>query len=1019
MADAFSVAASGLALIQLSAKVCELCYYYYDAVKGSQQDFKKLGDEIKSIHQQLEEIRILAAGDDESNPQYPSLLEWTKNESLKDYKAALEELKERLDVPGWRKSSRKLLWPFRKPKMECYLSLVEEQRLKLQLLLTTATTKTVTKVLRKLDERELQKVRKWLNVVDPGANFSSALALREPGTGSWLLRGHEYIDWKEGRGGVLWLHGIPGCGKSVLSATAIEDVKNLCDTNDDYALAYFYFTFSDSEKQNLLNMLLSIVGQLLEGISDRGFPDEVMNLYQNSKEIGKSTDIKALKYAFSQMIRLSKRTFIIFDALDEFARDTREGLLSWIRELTVDHSAGSLSILVTSRPEADIVRSLEPLATFAISLQSETINPDIRAFIQNSLDYKDSFKKFTEEIKGEIEDTLIAHSQGMFRWVVCLLRTLEDCIAPKDVRAALKKLPKDLDSVYSRILEGIPEAQREYMQRVMHWLTFSAEPLTLGQLAEAAQIEYVVDKYGEDSEPLFDNKSLVSICPSLICFEDSRDDKSHPRESCRLRLAHFSVKEYLISDRASQGPSAYYHISEDKANLLMGHACLSRILRHSEQGTIRGNRVEETSFLYHSARYWFVYFRSIEVTAPLPLSNAALKVLKLGRGWLDIYDPDRPWRREFQDSGDYPPAIYYSSLINLVMACELLVNRREDVVTLNYQGGCYGNALQAAATQGNESVVRLLLENGAEVNAQGGRYGNALQAAVTQGNESVVRLLLERGAQVNAQGGHYGNALQAAVTQGNEPVVQVLLKCGAEVNAPSAEYGDPLQAAAFQGNESVVRLLLEHGAEADIQGGHYGNALQAAAYRGNESVIQLLLECGAEVNAQGGRYDNALQAAAYRGNGSVVQLLLERGAEPNIQGGYFGNALQVAAADGNVSVVQLLLERGAEVNSQGGHYGNALQAAAVRGNEPVVRLLLEHGADVNAPGGYYVNAIQAAARGGNEPVVRLLLERGAEVNAHGGDYCNALKAAKTLRHESMARLLLTHGAYPNAMTSTT
>jgi ankyrin repeat protein len=58
--------------------------------------------------------------------------------------------------------------------------------------------------------------------------------------------------------------------------------------------------------------------------------------------------------------------------------------------------------------------------------------------------------------------------------------------------------------------------------------------------------------------------------------------------------------------------------------------------------------------------------------------------------------------------------------------------------------------------------VTLLLEKGADVNAQGGHYGNALQAAANGGHDSVVTLLLEKGADVNAQGGHYGNALQAA-----------------------------------------------------------------------------------------------------------------------------------------------------------------------------------------------------------------------------------------------------------------
>jgi ankyrin repeat protein len=65
-------------------------------------------------------------------------------------------------------------------------------------------------------------------------------------------------------------------------------------------------------------------------------------------------------------------------------------------------------------------------------------------------------------------------------------------------------------------------------------------------------------------------------------------------------------------------------------------------------------------------------------------------------------------------------------------------------------------------TKAMKTIVKLLLENGAEVNAKGGLYGNALQAASYGGNEAIVKLLLENGAEVNAEGGEYGNALQAA-----------------------------------------------------------------------------------------------------------------------------------------------------------------------------------------------------------------------------------------------------------------
>jgi ankyrin repeat protein len=93
---------------------------------------------------------------------------------------------------------------------------------------------------------------------------------------------------------------------------------------------------------------------------------------------------------------------------------------------------------------------------------------------------------------------------------------------------------------------------------------------------------------------------------------------------------------------------------------------------------------------------------------------------------------------------------------------------------INFQGGYYGNALQAASHHGHQEVVELLLENGAEINGQGGYFGNALQAAAYQGHQEVVKLLLGKGANVNAQGGEYKNSLHAASIQDHKEIVELL-----------------------------------------------------------------------------------------------------------------------------------------------------------------------------------------------------------------------------------------------------
>jgi ankyrin repeat protein len=108
---------------------------------------------------------------------------------------------------------------------------------------------------------------------------------------------------------------------------------------------------------------------------------------------------------------------------------------------------------------------------------------------------------------------------------------------------------------------------------------------------------------------------------------------------------------------------------------------------------------------------------------------------------------------------------------------------------VNAQGGDYGNALQAACSEGHLEVAKVLLAKDADVNAQGGKYGNALQAACYGGHLEVVTKLLNKGADVNARGGEHSNALHAARASGNHGVIDLVM---ARVQSVSLEENDDI-----------------------------------------------------------------------------------------------------------------------------------------------------------------------------------------------------------------------------------
>ena len=589
--------------------------------------------------------------------------------------------------------------------------------------------------------------------------------------------------------------------------------------------------------------------------------------------------------------------------------------------------------------------------------------------------------------------------------MACQLDSLRDCFNLSHVRQALESLPRTLDDTYARILCNIDLRYSHYNRhtlKMFQWLTFSFRPLKLEELAEIVAIDV-------DETPRFDPerrwpepREILMLCSSLITLtnasgegsgsapdEQSQDMNANSKanihdsedSSIYVRLAHFSVKEYLVSNRIQHGAAPHYSIRDIESHGVLAADCLAYLLQFDEPGSLTLDTLRLSPLANYAAEFWTYHAKRAERG---PIKSATLLTFELfvadGEAylnWTRIFSPDLHREDLIRGLEDLAPSLYYASTAGLFEPTKMLIKRGMNV---NAGGGFHGSALQAASHWGHVDVVQLLLDSGADVNAGGGYWGGALQAASWDGNENVVKLLLDKGADVNAVGGTEGSALQLASEKGNERVVKLLLDKGADVNAGSV---GALLAASEKGNENVVKLLLDRGADVNAVGRFQGSLLQAASEKGYERVAKLLLDNGADANAVSGGSGSALQAASQHGHENVVKMLLDRGADVNAVGGYWGGALQVASWSGNEIVVKLLLDRGADVNAVGGYWGGALPVASWTGNENVVKLLLDKGADVNAVGGIWGGALQVASQRGHEDVVKMLLARGAVMPKEG------------------------------------
>ena len=333
---------------------------------------------------------------------------------------------------------------------------------------------------------------------------------------------------------------------------------------------------------------------------------------------------------------------------------------------------------------------------------------------------------------------------------------------------------------------------REEAQQILSLLCYASRPLSVDEVTEALAVDIDgLECYDPRSRFTGGADDLLRICPGLIEISLRTDGVQV------VRIEHFSVQEYLLSDHIRISRATNFALSGPSQHGRISKACLL-YLKHDEflQQILSIDLVRQYAFARYAAEHWHHHYRQADSQLARQLSEMVGTLLTTRctkERWIRLHNPDRPWRTDVNYhmlAANYPSATYYTSLLGLdEVLMSILSMSATDV---NAQGGEYGNALQAASARGHEKVVQILLDKGAGVNAQGGEYSNALQAASAHGHEKVVQMLLDKGADVNAQGGSYGNALQAASEGGHEKVVQMFLDKGADVNAQGGHYGNAL-----------------------------------------------------------------------------------------------------------------------------------------------------------------------------------------------------------------------------------
>jgi ankyrin repeat protein len=335
---------------------------------------------------------------------------------------------------------------------------------------------------------------------------------------------------------------------------------------------------------------------------------------------------------------------------------------------------------------------------------------------------------------------------------------------------------------------------------------------------------------------------------------------------------------------------------------------------------------------------------------------------------------------------------------------------------------------------GNEQMVKLLLDAGADPNGRLPGGETRLMTAARTGRIGPVQALIAAGADVNACDDNEQTAIMWASADGHADVVQALIKAGAEFRASLDSGFTPLFFAVREGQTKVIRVLLDAGADVNRElkpesgkRSQRTNALILAVENGHFATAACLLANGADPNAAPAGF-TALHAITWVrrplrgdtdpapiGSGNMTSLafvrhLLNSGADIDAQyrgsgsasrytGGnaQFGKAgattFLLAARNSDLALLRLLLEAGADWRIPNRDNCTALLAAAgvgalgsgdeLPGSEEeviqTVQLLLELGADINSVADHGETAMHGAAYHERPQLVQFLVDNGADI----------------------------------------
>jgi DNA replication protein DnaC len=410
-----------------------------------------------------------------------------------------------------------------------------------------------------------------------------------------------FVQWLHSNNDLYWISGRPGSGKSTLMKFLChhQKTKEHLTTwagNEEVIIAeYFFWNAGKNDLQKSQEGLLrSLLYQILRQCPDYirlAFPG-VWQCYNptnagfpGNPDIQLDTEmphtIPELLDSLTNVCKLhsqsDKRLCFFIDGLDEYVGDSHDV----IQLVGVLRNLNHVKICVSSRQWNEFENAFGKTRTDKLYMQDfnyQDINAYINDVFENDNNYQELEDK--ETLGQELIQEIVTAANGVFLWVVLVVRSLQDGLIEADsitrLQQRLRKLPTNLEELFERII--FRDVKETYRSEASHMFLVALEakenlPLMaywfLGEDLPKQRLPLRMQQTIKRHKDA--NKRLIASCKGLL--EPRFRSTTEQRDSLpsailfeyTVDFLHRTVRDYLLLPATDVRQWAEPHFSPDEA----------------------------------------------------------------------------------------------------------------------------------------------------------------------------------------------------------------------------------------------------------------------------------------------------------------------------------------------------------------------------------------------------------------------------------------------------------------------